>query len=148
MDKIEWVNKLRRSELDLVIPFLIKRAKILEIGAGTGYQANILRELGYNVVPIDLQISKRIEPHSRLHAEYRKLKYDKVNNKTIKTINAAGYPIILDALSNMGFSSLLFSTIVPLTAVGGLMIFAMFACSIGTLTILASSIEIFKHRIY
>ena len=81
-------------------------------------------------------------------AEYRKLKYDKVNNKTIKTINAAGYPIILDALSNMGFSSLLFSTIVPLSAVGGLMIFAMFACSIGTLTILASSIEIFKHRIY
>ena len=65
MDKIEWVNKLRRSELDLVIPFLIKRARILEIGAGTGYQANILRELGYNVVPIDL--------HSRLHAEYSKL---------------------------------------------------------------------------
>ena len=35
-----------------------------------------------------------------------------------------------------------------LSAVGGLMMFAMFACSVGTLTILASSIEIFKHRIY
>lgn len=73
MDKIEWVNKLRRSELDLVIPFLIKRAKILEIGAGTGYQANILRELGYNVVPIDLALDLRTSAHSRLHAEYSKL---------------------------------------------------------------------------
>ena len=81
-------------------------------------------------------------------SEYRKLKHNKANNKTILTIEKVGHPIILDACSNMGFAALLFSTIIPLSAVGGLMIFAMLACSIGTLTILASSIEIFKHKIY
>ena len=55
---------------------------------------------------------------------------------------------MLDVLSNMGFVALLFSTILPLSAIGGLMMFAMFACSMGTLTILASSIEIFKHKIH
>ena len=81
-------------------------------------------------------------------SEYRKLQHLESNNKTINTIKKVGHPIILDACSNMGFAALLFSTIIPLSAVGGLMMFAMFACSIGTLTILASSIEIFKHRIY
>jgi len=65
MDKIEWVNKLRRYELDLIIPLLRKRGRILEIGAGTGYQASILRELGYNLVPIDLP--------TRAYAEYSKI---------------------------------------------------------------------------
>ena len=81
-------------------------------------------------------------------SEYRELKYNKANNKTIKTIEKVGHPIILDACSNMGFAALLFSTIIPLSAVGGLMIFAMISCSIGALTILASSIEIFKHKIH
>jgi len=81
-------------------------------------------------------------------SEYRELKHNKANNKTIKTIEKVGHPIVLDACSNMGFAALLFSTIIPLSAVGGLMIFAMISCSIGALTILASSIEIFKHKIY
>jgi len=81
-------------------------------------------------------------------SEYRELKHNKANNKTIKTIEKVGHPILLDACSNMGFAALLFSTIIPLSAVGGLMIFAMISCSIGALTILASSIEIFKHKIY
>jgi len=81
-------------------------------------------------------------------AEYRELKHNKANNKTIKTIEKVGHPILLDACSNMGFAALLFSTIIPLSAVGGLMIFAMISCSIGALTILASSIEIFKHKIH
>ena len=81
-------------------------------------------------------------------SEYRGLKHSKTNNKTIKTIEKVGHPIILDACSNMGFAALLFSTIIPLSAVGGLMIFAMIACSMGTLTILASSIEIFKDKIH
>ena len=81
-------------------------------------------------------------------SEYKKLQKNNANNKTMKTIEKVGHPIILDACSNMGFAALLFSTIIPLSAVGGLMIFAMVACSMGTLTILASSIEIFKHKIY
>ena len=81
-------------------------------------------------------------------SQYRKLKNNQANNKTITTIEKVGHPIILDACSNMGFAALLFSTLIPLSAIGGLMIFAMVACSMGTLTILASSIEIFKDKIY
>ena len=54
---------------------------------------------------------------------------------------------MLDALSNMAFASLMFSTIIPLAQIGGLMVFAMTACSFGTLTLLASSIEYFKHKL-
>ena len=42
----------------------------------------------------------------------------------------------------MGFASLMLSTIIPMTQIGGLMVFAMVACSVGTLTLLASTIEI------
>ena len=80
-------------------------------------------------------------------SEYKKLIESKENNKTIKTINNVGHPILLDALSNMGFASLMLSTIIPMTQIGGLMVFAMCACSLGTLTLLASSIEIFKHKL-
>jgi len=41
----------------------------------------------------------------------------------------------------------MFSTIIPLAQIGGLMVFAMAACSFGTLTLLASSIEYFKHKL-
>ena len=47
----------------------------------------------------------------------------------------------------MGVASLMLSAIIPMAQIGGLMVFAMFACSFGTLTLLASSIEIFKHKL-
>ena len=80
-------------------------------------------------------------------SEYRELLKSKKSNKTIKTINNVGHPIILDALSNMGFAALMLSAIIPLAQIGGLMVFAMVACSFGTLTLLASSIEYFKHKL-
>jgi predicted RND superfamily exporter protein len=80
-------------------------------------------------------------------SEYRELIKSKEHNKTIKTINNVGHPILLDALSNMGFASLMLSSIIPMAQIGGLMVFAMAACSFGTLTILASSIEYFKHKL-
>jgi len=49
--------------------------------------------------------------------------------------------------SNLGFSALLFSSIVPLTYMGGLIVFAMLFTSFGTLTILSSLIEILKNKI-
>ena len=61
-----------------------------------------------------------------------------------ETIDHVGYPIILDAWSNMAFGALLLSTIIPLAQIGGLMIFAMLSTSIGALTLLASALEIFK----
>ena len=64
-----------------------------------------------------------------------------------KTINNVGYPIVLDAWSNMGFGALLLSSIIPLGQIGGLMLLAMFATSLGALTLLASALEIFKTKI-
>ena len=81
-------------------------------------------------------------------AEYKQLILNKESNKTIKCIDNVGHPILLDAFSNMGFASLILSSIIPMAQIGGLMVFAMFACSFGTLTLLASSIEIFKHKLH
>ena len=80
-------------------------------------------------------------------SEYKKLRDEQKSNKTKTTINNVGHPILLDALSNMGFASLMLSTIIPMTQIGGLMVFAMCACSLGTLTLLASSIEILKNKL-
>ena len=81
-------------------------------------------------------------------SEYQQVKRDKgLENISKNTIDNVGYPIILDALSNMGFGVLLLSTIVPLAQIGGLMIFAMLATSIGALTFLAAILEIFKLRV-
>ena len=53
---------------------------------------------------------------------------------------------ILDALSNMAFGALLLSEFVPLQHMGGLMVFAMFSTSFGTLTILSSLLELTGRR--
>ena len=52
-----------------------------------------------------------------------------------ETIDSVGYPIILDAWSNMAFGALLLSSIIPLGQIGGLMVLAMFSTSIGALTL-------------
>ena len=67
--------------------------------------------------------------------------YHKINIKTSKDV---GYPILLDVFSNMGFIALLFSILIPLNHMGGLMVLAMISTSFGTLTILASLIKILK----
>ena len=80
---------------------------------------------------------------------FENLKSINQNNKSNKTktaIENVGHPILLDALSNMSFASLMLSTIIPMVQIGGLMVFAMLACSFGTLTLLASTIEIGKNK--
>ena len=61
---------------------------------------------------------------------------------SILTMNDVGYPIMLDVVSNMGFAALLFSDIVPLNYMGGLMIFAMISTSFGTFLLMGTTIEI------
>ena len=63
-----------------------------------------------------------------------------------KVIDEVGYPIVLDALSNMAFASLLFSQFLPVQHMGGLMVFAMISTSVGTLTILASIMELLRRN--
>ena len=88
-------------------------------------------------------------------AEYRKIKQkimigtSNLNPEDLstETINNVGYPIVLDAASNMGFGALVFSTFVPIQYIGGLMVFAMLSTSLGTLTILSAVTELMKHRL-
>ena len=70
-----------------------------------------------------------------------KVDIDKINLRTSQDV---GYPVLLDVASNMGFMALLFSILIPLNHMGGLMVFAMLSTSFGTLTVLASLIQILK----
>ena len=65
-----------------------------------------------------------------------------------QVVDDVGYPILLDVFSNMGFGALIASSLIPLVHMGGLMVFAMISTSLGTLTILASIMEINKHNLY
>ena len=67
---------------------------------------------------------------------------------SVKTTEDVGYPILLDVVSNMGFAALLFSALIPLNYMGGLMVFAMISTSLGTLILLATIVEIFKRYLY
>ncbi|MBT6869881.1 MAG: MMPL family transporter [Candidatus Marinimicrobia bacterium] len=71
-----------------------------------------------------------------------------IDEVSIKTTEDVGYPILLDVASNMGFAALLFSALIPLNYMGGLMVFAMISTSLGTLTLLATIVEIFKKHLY
>ncbi len=68
-------------------------------------------------------------------------------NITNQTIDDVGYPILLNAGSNMAFGALLFSSFLPIQQIGGLMILAMLATSIGTLTLMASLVELLKKKL-
>ena len=83
-------------------------------------------------------------------SEYRQNIRDGVGelDATIKVIDDVGYPILLDVFSNMGFVALIFSSLIPIIQMGGLMVFAMLSTSFGTLTILAAIIEIQKQNLY
>lgn len=54
---IAYLNLLRRSEMDEVLPLLPAGARILEFGSGTGEQARYLADCGFDVVAIDLATS-------------------------------------------------------------------------------------------
>ena len=65
----------------------------------------------------------------------------------IPLVDDVGYPIILDAASNMGFGALLFSAFLPIQYIGGLMVFAMISTSLGTLTVLSALAELLKKKL-
>ena len=66
---------------------------------------------------------------------------------SILTMDDVGYPILLDVVSNMGFAALLFSDLIPLNYMGGLMIFAMLSTSFGTFLLMGTTVEILRKRI-
>ena len=81
--------------------------------------------------------------------EFRSYSLNNTSNELLSqnVVNNVGYPILLDVFSNMGFGALIFSSLIPLVHMGGLMVFAMISTSFGTLTILAAVMEIQKHNL-
>ncbi|MBI3147063.1 MAG: class I SAM-dependent methyltransferase [Betaproteobacteria bacterium] len=57
MFNVNFLNRLREAELELVMENFRPGARILDFGAGTGAQASYLTARGYNVVAIDLPAS-------------------------------------------------------------------------------------------
>lgn len=51
------LHKIRAYEIEQAIKFMPRGGAVLEIGAGTGLQARMLAERGYNVVAIDIPAS-------------------------------------------------------------------------------------------
>jgi SAM-dependent methyltransferase len=54
MFSIEFLHVIRQYELRSILPHLPPACRILEIGGGTGFQAKLLAEEGYEVSSIDL----------------------------------------------------------------------------------------------
>ena len=81
-------------------------------------------------------------------AQFRRLSRTVSEEKLSReVVDDVGYPIILDAASNMGFGALLFSAFLPIQYIGGLMIFAMISTSLGTLTVLSALAELLKRKL-
>jgi len=71
----------------------------------------------------------------------------KSSNITKGVVGDVGYPIFLDAASNMAFAALILSAFAPVKYIGILMFFAMVSCSLSTILILGSISQIFNNRL-
>lgn len=54
MFSLEFLHRVRRHEVEAIVRHLAPGARILEIGGGTGYQAQLLAERGFAVVSLDV----------------------------------------------------------------------------------------------
>jgi SAM-dependent methyltransferase len=57
MFNLEFLSLIRKAELEVILKHLKLPGSLLEIGGGTGEQAKILEQIGFEVVSIDLQSS-------------------------------------------------------------------------------------------
>jgi len=71
----------------------------------------------------------------------------KDGNITEDVITDVGYPIFLDAASNMAFGALILSAFAPVQYIGILMFFAMISCSFATILILGPISQIFNEKL-
>ncbi len=68
---MEFRKRVRLYELDYVLPYIPAGARILELGAGAGWQASWLRKNGFDLVAVDL-----MESRYRCRAEFPVAAYD------------------------------------------------------------------------
>lgn len=86
----ENLHFLRADELDVLASYLPPRSKVLELGAGTGYQALGLKERGFEVEAIDLPDSSyslsRVHPvtdFDGLHIPFPDASFDVVMSSNV-----------------------------------------------------------------
>ena len=65
-----------------------------------------------------------------------------------KVVSDVGYPIFLDAASNMAFAALIFSAFTPVKYIGILMFFAMVSCSFSTILILGPLTQLLRKKLF
>lgn len=61
MFSVDYLNEIRMLELESVLPYLPRKGRLLELGAGTGRQAQALAERGLEVEAIDIPSSDYFE---------------------------------------------------------------------------------------
>lgn len=54
---VEYIHTLRSAELETIFHFIPEGARVLEVGGGTGYQAQLLTERGVSIVSVDVKES-------------------------------------------------------------------------------------------
>src|SRR5262249_23439752 len=57
MFSLQYLDEIRRLELEIILPLFRPGARILEVGGGTGRQALELSRRGFDVAAIDLASS-------------------------------------------------------------------------------------------
>ncbi|MGE5271103.1 MAG: class I SAM-dependent methyltransferase [Thiohalocapsa sp.] len=71
MFNIEFLHVIRHHEIAMISRYLRPGARVLELGGGTGYQAKLLSERGFDVTSIDLPTT-----NYREHQVYPVIPYD------------------------------------------------------------------------
>ena len=71
-----------------------------------------------------------------------------IDEITQAAIDDVGYPILLNvAAISVGFSALLFSLFAPMNYMGLLVIISMISAAVGTLTMMATLVHIYRHKL-
>jgi SAM-dependent methyltransferase len=90
MFSVDHLNRLRSAELEAVLRLLPHRARILEIGAGTGRQTLDLRSCGFEVEPIEIANSPysserlcEITNYDGLHIPFGDAEFDVVFSSNV-----------------------------------------------------------------
>jgi len=74
----EFLNSIRKYELNRILPMIPPYENILEIGAGSGFQARLLSDLGYEITAIDIEDNRfrknqllEVATYDGLHIPYQ-----------------------------------------------------------------------------